>query len=143
MRALTAAWRRLRPTIAREDWMRTMALWLFAPCTYEQRPEFVELVVQNAQLNPYPQSFTGFVRQGDAVLSHDTLERLPQIRCPTLISVAEHDILVPPRFSHELARGLVGAEFKTLADAGHGYMWERSDAFNAMCLDFIARHASA
>ena len=142
LRALTAAWRTLRPTLEREDWMRTLALWLFAPCTYERRPELVELVVQNALMNPYPQSLTGFRRQGDAVLSHDALERLAQIRCPTLVSVAEHDILVPPRFSHEIARRLVGTELKTLADAGHAYMWERPEAFNSMCLDFIARHGS-
>jgi pimeloyl-ACP methyl ester carboxylesterase len=140
MRALVAAWRRLRPAADREDWIRTMALWLFAACTYEQRPEFVELVVQNALMSPYPQSLTGFIRQGDAILAHDTLDRLAQIRCPTLVSVAEDDILVPPRFAHELARRLVGAELETLADAGHGYFWERPEAFNAMCLDFIARH---
>jgi 3-oxoadipate enol-lactonase len=142
MRSVTATWRKLRPVLAREDWMRAMALWLFAPCTYAERPEFIEMIVQNALMNPHPQSLTGFVRQGDAILSHDTLERLAHIRCPTLVSVAEHDILVPPRFSHEIARHLVGAEFKTLADAGHAYLWERPDAFNAMCLDFIARHAS-
>jgi pimeloyl-ACP methyl ester carboxylesterase len=142
MRALTAAWRALRPAVGREDWMRALALWLFAPCTYEERPEFVDAAVQNAVMNPHPQSLTGFLRQGDAVLSHDTLDRLAQIRCPTLVSVAEHDILVPPRFSHELVRRLVGAEFKTIAGAGHAYMWERPDSFNTMCLDFLARHAS-
>lgn len=142
MRALTAAWRTLRPTLEPEDWMRTLALWLFAPCTYEERPDFVELVVQNALMNPFPQSLTGFRRQGEAVLSHDTLDRLGQIRCPTLVSVAEHDILVPPRFSHEIARRLAQAECTTLADAGHAYLWEQADAFNAMCLDFLARHAT-
>ncbi|HEX3178583.1 MAG TPA: alpha/beta fold hydrolase [Methylomirabilota bacterium] len=142
MRALSAAWRALRPGLAREEWMRTLALWLFAPITFETRPEFVEMVIQNALQNPYPQSLTGFIRQGDAVLSHDALDRLAQVRCPTLVSVAEHDILVPPRFSHEIVRRLVAAEFKTVADAGHAYMWERPDVFNAMCLDFVARHAS-
>jgi pimeloyl-ACP methyl ester carboxylesterase len=142
MHALTAAWRKLRPAAGREDWIRAMALWLFAPRTYETRPDFIELVVHNALMNPYPQSLTGFFRQGDAVLAHDTLDRLAHIRCPTLVSVAEHDILVPPRFSHELARRVAGAELQTVAEAGHAYMWERPDAFNAMCLDFIARHSS-
>src|SRR5436309_1495995 len=32
-----------------------------------------------------------------------------------------------------------GAELKTLADAGHAYMWERPEAFNALCLEFLAR----
>jgi pimeloyl-ACP methyl ester carboxylesterase len=142
MQRLVEAWRPVRRTVSREEWMRTMTLWLFAPCTFGERPEFVELVVQNALMNPHPQSLTGFIRQGDAVRAHDALDRLHMLRCPTLISVAEHDILVPPRFSQEITRHLPSAEFKTLADAAHGYFWERPDAFNAMCLDFLARRGS-
>jgi pimeloyl-ACP methyl ester carboxylesterase len=141
MRALGDAWRELRPKLGREEWLRTLALWLFAPVTFTERPEIVEALIQNALANPHAQSLTGFLRQGDAVRGHDTLDRLGDVRCPTLVSVAEHDILVPPRFAHEIARRIPGAEMKTLADAGHAYMWERPDAFNAMCLDFLARRA--
>jgi len=139
MRALVEGWRKTRIALGREDALRVIALWLFAPRTYEERPEFVELVLQNAIANPHPQSLTGFLRQGDAVLGHDTLERLEQLRCPTLVSVADQDILVPPRFSHAIAQRVPGAELKTIADAGHAYMWEAPEAFNAMCLEFLAR----
>src|SRR2546422_169162 len=106
---------------------------------YAERPELIELLLQNALANPYPQSLAGFVHQGEAVRAHDTLERLRDIRCPTLVTVADHDILVPPRFSHAIAQRVPGAELKTIADAGHAYMWERPEAFNAMCLEFLAR----
>jgi len=139
MHALTDAWRRVRPKLERVEWLRTLGLWLFAPVTYAERPQFVEFVLQNALANPYPQSLVGFYRQGEAVRGHDTLERLEQLRCPTLVSVADHDILVPPRFSHAIAERVPGAEMKIIADAGHAYMWERADAFNAMCLEFLAR----
>jgi pimeloyl-ACP methyl ester carboxylesterase len=55
------------------------------------------------------------------------------------VSVADQDILVPPRFSHAIAQRVAGAEFKTIAHAGHAYMWEEPEAFNAMCLEFLAR----
>ena len=139
MRALVEAWRKTRIALGREDALRVIALWLFAPRTYDERPEFVELVLQNAIANPYPQSLTGFLRQGDAVLGHDTLDRLERLRCPTLVSVADQDILVPPRFSHAIAQRVAGVELKTIADAGHAYMWEAAEAFNAMCLEFLAR----
>ena len=140
MHALSETWGRLRPRMEREEWLRTLALWLFAPLTFAERAEFVELVLQNALANPYPQSLVGFRRQGEAVRAHDTLERLDRLRCPTLVSVADQDILVPPRFSHTIASRVPGAELKTIADAGHAYMWENPDAFNAMCLEFLARH---
>jgi 3-oxoadipate enol-lactonase len=139
MHALSSVWRELRPKLGREEWLRTIGLWLFAPLTYAERPQFVELVIQNALANPYPQSLVGFYRQGEAVRGHDTLDRLADIRCPTLVSVAEHDILVPPRFSHAIAQRVPGAELKILEHAGHACMWEQADGFNAMCLDFLAR----
>ena len=138
MKTLVEAWRKVRVALGRDEAARVLALWLFAPCSYEERPEFVELVLQNAIANPHPQSLTGYLRQGDAVLGHDTLERLDQLRCPTLVSVADQDVLVPPRFSHAIAQRVPGAELKTIADAGHAYMWEKPDAFNAMCLEFLA-----
>src|SRR5260370_138160 len=45
----------------------------------------------------------------------------------------------PPRFARELAKRMPGAELRLAPGAGHGYMWERPDAFNAICLDFLAR----
>ena len=140
MRALVAAWRTLRTSLSREDMLRAVALWLFAPVTYEERPEFVEMVVQTALANPFPQTLVGFVRQSEAILGHDTLERLDAIRCPTLVSVAEDDILVPPRFSRRLAAGIPGAALRVLPGAGHVYFWEQPDAFNRLCLEFLARH---
>ncbi len=139
MHALSDVWGELRPSVGREEWLRSLALWLFAPVTYAERPELIELLLQNALANPYPQPLPGFLHQGEAVRAHDTLLRLGDIRCPTLVTVAEHDILVPPRFSHAIAQRVPGAELKTIADAGHAYMWEKPEAFNAICLEFLAR----
>ncbi|MGH7324324.1 MAG: alpha/beta fold hydrolase [Candidatus Rokuibacteriota bacterium] len=140
MKALIAAWREVRVNVSREAALRSFGLWLFAPATYSERPEFVELIFQNALANPYPQTLTGFVRQGDAIAGHDTLDRLHALRCPTLVSVAEEDILVPPRFSRELAGRIPGAKLQMVPGAGHVYFWEQPGAFNALCLEFLAQH---
>ncbi len=142
-RARLAAARVERTTLSREDAIRSGFSWFFARGTYNERPEFVEAILRNALANPHPQSITGYVRQGDAVLAHDTLDRLAAIRCPTLVSVAAEDILVPPRFSREIAARVPGAELRMIEGAGHVYFWERPDAFNALCLEFLAAHAGA
>jgi 3-oxoadipate enol-lactonase len=54
MRSLVEGWRKVRIALGREEALRVRALWLFAPCSYEQRPEFVEAVLQNAIANPIP-----------------------------------------------------------------------------------------
>jgi len=139
MLALNAAWREMRLGLGREWTLRTLGLWLFSPTTYAERPEFIEALLQNSLENPYPQSLAGFLRQGEAVAAHDALDRLPAIRCPTLVTVAEDDILVPPRFAREIVAQIPGAELKLVPGAGHAYFLERPDVFNALSLDFIAR----
>ena len=143
MLALMDAWRSVRAKATPEEWMRTVALWLFAPVTFAERPDFIEAVIQTGLANPHPFTLTGFFRQGDAVRGHDALDRLPALACPTLVSVAEQDILVPPRFARAVAAAVPKAEFRMVDNAAHVYFWERADAFNAMCLDFLAKHAAA
>lgn len=140
LRALVAAWRTVRSALGREEALRTMAPWLFTPAAYNERPDFVETVLQTALANPHPQSLTGFLRQGEAVIAHDTLDRLPAIRCPTLVSVAEQDVLVPPRFSRELAARIPHAELQILPVGGHVTLWEHPDTFNDTCLTFLTKH---
>jgi pimeloyl-ACP methyl ester carboxylesterase len=137
--ALNAAWRDMRIGLGRDQTLRTLALWLFAPTTYAERPDLVEMVLQNALANPYPQSVVGFLRQGEAIAAHDAIDRLEAIRCPTLVSVAEDDILVPPRFSRDIAKRIPGAELRLVPGAGHCYFLERPEVFNEISLDFIAR----
>ena len=138
MKALLAAWRDMRPVLTQEAMVRATMLWLFSYRTYDERPEFVETVIQTALANPFPQSLTGFLGQAAAVEGHDTLARLAHVHCPTLVSVAEDDILVPPRFSRELAARIPGAALRAVVGAGHVYFWEQADAFNTLCLDFLA-----
>lgn len=142
LRALIEAWRDVRRNLTREASLRAFGLWLFAPATYQERPEFIEMLYQNALANPFPQTLIGFLRQGDAIVTHDALPRLPALRCPTLVSVADEDILVPPRFSREVAACVPGARLEVLSGAGHAYFWERPEAFNALCLDFMGRARS-
>jgi len=143
MLALMDAWRAIRAKATPEEWLRTVALWLFSPRTYAERPDFIEMVIQTGLANPHPFTLTGFLRQGDAVRGHDALDRLPTLTCPTLVSVAEDDILVPARFAREVAAAIPQAELRVIDGAGHAYFWERPDTFNTMCLDFLTEHATA
>lgn len=143
MQALMEAWRTMRTKTSPEEWLRTVALWLFSPRTYNERPDFIEMVIQTGLASAHPFSLTGFLRQGEAVRGHDALDRLPGLTHPTLVSVAEDDVLVPPRFARELAAAVPAAELRVIEGAGHAYFWERADVFNAMCLEFLDRHAKA
>ena len=140
-RELLGTWRVERETLPREAFVRASFFWLFGRRTYEERPDLVKAIEATALAQPYPQSLVGWLRQAEACVSHDALDRLKDIACPTLVSVADEDILVPPQCSREIAARIPGATLRIVAGAGHVYFWERADLFNAMCLEFLAAHA--
>jgi pimeloyl-ACP methyl ester carboxylesterase len=99
-------------------------------------PEFVERALEAELEDPYPTTLEGYRGQSAACASHDTLDRLGEVRAPTLVLVGDEDILTPPYFSRELAAGIPGAELRVIERAGHGMPIEHAGAVNRALLEF-------
>ena len=56
----------------------------------------------------------------DAIMRHDRRGRLGDIRVPTLVIVAQDDIITPRFYSEELASRVPGAKLVVLETGGHG-----------------------
>ena len=78
-----------------------------------------------------------FVTLGGAQLE-GVLERLPEIRCPTLVLVGAQDLPFIDA-ADELARGIPGAIQVTIPDAAHSPQHENPDAWLAAVSDHLAR----
>lgn len=80
-----------------------------------------------------------FLRQLEACLAADTLDRLHAIRVPTLVLYADGDRLFSPAMARELVLGLPGvADLDELADSGHCPMVEQPEAFADVVRRFLA-----
>ena len=88
--------------------------------------------------NPHPQDTEPFQRTTRACIGHDTRERLGAIAAPTLVISGELDILLPPRFSHELADGIPGARLVSLPGRAHQPFQEAPEEFDAVVAGFWA-----
>jgi 3-oxoadipate enol-lactonase len=62
-----------------------------------------------------------------AVARHHALDRLGQIRAPTLVLTGSADKLVPPANSEVLARSIPGARLQLIRGAGHVFPLEREE----------------
>jgi 3-oxoadipate enol-lactonase len=67
----------------------------------------------------------------------DSTPLLSSIHCPTLIVVGDQDALTPPNFSHDMQRGIGGAELVVVPDAGHMSNMEQPAAFNLALARFL------
>ena len=79
----------------------------------------------------------GFVAALDALTSYDFRDRLPEIKCPTLIVWGEHDMLVPVEDAEEFERLIPESRTIILEDTGHVPMLERPVKFNELLDEFI------
>ena len=80
----------------------------------------------------------GYVACCHAVANVDWLDRLGQVRCPTLVIAGEQDIGAPVAMSQAMVERIAGAELVVLADASHLSVVEQPASFAAHLGRFLA-----
>lgn len=73
----------------------------------------------------------------DAILRHDRRRRLLEIRVPTLVIVAQDDMVTPRFYSDELASRIPGAKLTVLETGGHYAPAINSEPYNAAVGAFL------
>jgi aminoacrylate hydrolase len=76
----------------------------------------------------------------DAILRHDRRARLGEIRVPTLVIVAQDDVITPRFYSEELASRVPGAKLMVLDAGGHAAPLLTTAAYNAAVGAFLRGH---
>lgn len=72
-----------------------------------------------------------------ADLEHDALDRLPDIRVPTLVTVGTFDMALPPLYAREVAEAIPGARLVEFEEGGHLHNVEQPEQFNRVTLQFL------
>jgi pimeloyl-ACP methyl ester carboxylesterase len=75
--------------------------------------------------------------QMDAVETHNTADRLGNIKAPTLVICGARDRLIKPSSSDVIASLVPGAKLQKVPGGGHGFSMENKAEFNKAILDFL------
>ena len=81
-----------------------------------------------------------FAAQASACNTHDTVDRLGDIRVPTLLTIGTADIFTPPAYTDFLHRNIPGSEVVTFPGWGHVHHWEDLERFNQVTGDWLKAH---
>jgi len=108
---------------------------LFAQCTVDEQPELVEESLAIMANNNQPKS--SYLLQLGAVMKHDTINRLNQIKHPTLVMTGTEDTLVAPGNSRLIAERIPGARLIEFPATGHLFFTEKADEVNWTLLNFF------
>ena len=141
LRAVVGTWRVMARALDSVTDMVIQGIlpWCLTPELYAARPEYVDSLADFVRSRPMP-SVDAFLRQSEAVLTHDASGVLGQISAPTLITLGRHDAVTSTRFAEPLTSGIAGSELIVFEDCSHAPIYENADDFNARTLDFLARH---
>lgn len=107
--------------------------WLFSE---EGKEEFKNLI---RVMGKYPPTAKGMKNQFNAIKDHDILNRLKNIKIPTLVLVGRQDVLLPPRNSKIITKNIPNSKLYIL-EGGHMFWIESEIEFAGAVLDFLSMH---
>jgi pimeloyl-ACP methyl ester carboxylesterase len=132
--------KKMRAAAAPGDFTELLQLWIYAADYLDAHLPELRQGQRDDMENPELMPRHAFDAQCDACISHDALDRLPAIQCPTLLTVGDADIFTPPHFTAALHDRIAGSELLVLERAGHAHHWEKLDEFNRQTTEFLLRH---
>ncbi len=127
---------RVRAQVLPETFMQLIQLWIFTAPHYEKNLKTLvegQLAARNGLAMPQH----AFESQSSACITHDTVDRLGQIKAPTLLTVGDADIFTPLRLSEEILRLMPKATMEVFKGWGHAHHWEDLARFNRITTEFM------
>ena len=83
-------------------------------------------------------SVAGLTGQLEAVLTHDTFDRLAAISAPTMVITGTEDRIITPGSSEDLANGIPSARLVRIEGGSHAFFIEMRGVFNREVLAFLS-----
>lgn len=124
-----------------EDKARAWIPWLWNKEFIENNPAAIKRFT--AIYCEYPTLSQAFLSQANVLFTHDTYDRLPDIKAPTLVIAGSGDRLQPYENSKLLASRIPNAELAIIENAGHQFFADSTEKAIKIILDFLRRHSKA
>jgi 3-oxoadipate enol-lactonase len=109
----------------------------------DNNPEIIRQIIDKALNAPRPTTPHNPMRQVEAILSHNTYYRLPEIKAPTLVIHGDADRMSPVENGRILAARIPHSELVILKGMGHGFTIEAFEESNQIMLEFLKRHSKS
>ena len=113
----------------------TMIMFLFPPDFFTDQSEAAARILADMEQNASP--IDGMRGQLHANRTHDCLDRLREISVPTLITVGELDMCLPPSYSRQLHERIPSSELMVFSGGSHLFGLQDPATFNSVTLGWL------
>ena len=114
--------------------------WCFTPELYAAKPDYIQSLAEFVRGRP-AQPVDAFMRQSNAVITHDVELQLGKITAPTQITFGRYDMVTSTRFAERMQANIQGAELIVFEGCAHAPIYEKVDEFNQRTLEFLQQHS--
>jgi pimeloyl-ACP methyl ester carboxylesterase len=117
---------------------KMQSLFFFPPSyfnTHQEQMESFEAALANTD-----RPIRGYVHSTHACLTHDALDRLHRVECPTLVMAGGQDVLCARSASEEIADRVPGSELKIYEEASHFFLIQCFEESMQDIESFLAKH---
>jgi pimeloyl-ACP methyl ester carboxylesterase len=129
-RSMFESWRWMVEAAPSERaFLEAFFVWIYTPRAHSDGT--VDQLVEETLDFPYKSSTETIQRTIDALLAHETADRLHAVAAPTLVLAGGLDIITPPRFGRAVAERMPGPRFEVLPEEAHQPFQEAPEQFNA------------
>jgi pimeloyl-ACP methyl ester carboxylesterase len=116
------------------DFLVTVNLWCFSPRVWNDGT--MDGWITAAEASPHAQSVDAFCRSTEALIEHDSADRIDGITAPTLVTVGELDLCLPARYSQAIVERIPNARLDIIAEVGHQPFQELPEEYNRLLDEF-------
>jgi pimeloyl-ACP methyl ester carboxylesterase len=121
--------------------LKKLNLWMtYGQYTQIHRPEALVNSAAEDAAYPYPMPAYAYKAQCGACLSHNTVDRLGELKMPVLIASGAKDLFMNIEKTMELVHGIPHAEFYLSPEGGHVHQWEYSGVYDSVVLGFLLKN---
>lgn len=120
-----------------EEAVEAMIRWFVTEEFIDRNPDIFRQII--AFMVKHPPVHSDLPKHTQAIATHDTYDRLPEIAAPTLVLAGDADRIIPVGNATILASRIPNAEPVILKNAGH-MLIEAADEVDRITLDFLKRH---
>lgn len=121
--------------------LKQLNLWMtYGQYTQIHHPEKIEKSIEEDAAYPYPMPVYAYKAQCGACLSHNTADRLHELKMPVLIATGAKDLFMNIEKTMELVHGIPQAEFYLAPEGGHVHQWEYPGPYDSVVVGFLMKH---
>ena len=121
--------------------LKQLNLWMtYGQYTQIHHPKKIEKSIEEDAAYPYPMPVYAYKAQCGACLSHNTADRLHELKMPVLIAAGAKDLFMNIEKTMELVHGIPQAEFYLAPEGGHVHQWEYPGPYDSVVVGFLMKH---